>query len=183
VVLSLCERLPLAKRAAYTGFMLTMILNDERDTDRLGAALAEALPPRTVVGLNGTLGAGKTRLVQAVASAFGLPPQTVTSPTFVLVNEYKGGRMPIYHFDTYRLKDDDEFLNLGPDEYFDADGITFVEWANRVSELLPTERLEITIDVTGKMQRSVSIRGTSSRIEVVARRIAESMDKSLNRKR
>jgi tRNA threonylcarbamoyladenosine biosynthesis protein TsaE len=162
--------------------MSTMILNDERDTDRLGAALAEALPPGTVVGLIGTLGAGKTRLVQAVASALGLPLQTVTSPTFVLVNEYKGGRMPIYHFDTYRLKDDDEFLNLGPDEYFDSRGITFVEWADRVSELLPTQRLEITIDVIGETQRSVSIRGTSSPYEGVAKRIAELMEHSPSRK-
>ena len=91
--------------------MLTFTANNEHDTDRLGAALAEVLPPGTVVALIGTLGAGKTRLVQAVAAALGVPPGSVTSPTFVLVNEYTGGRLPIYHFDTYRLKDDDEFLD------------------------------------------------------------------------
>ena len=88
--------------------------------------------------------------MQAVAAALGVPPGNVTSPTFVLVNEYRGGRLPIYHFDTYRLKDDDEFLDLGPDEYFDSNGLTFVEWADRVAELLPDERLEITIEVTGE---------------------------------
>ena len=91
--------------------------------------------------LIGTLGAGKTRLVQAVAAAVGVPRANVTSPTFVLVNEYTGGRLPIYHFDTYRLKDDDEFLNLGPDEYFDSNGLTFVEWADRVADLLPADRV------------------------------------------
>ena len=121
--------------------MFTFTANNEHDTERLGAALADVLPPGTVVGLIGTLGAGKTRLVQAVAAALGVPPGNVTSPTFVLVNEYRGGRMPVYHFDTYRLKDDDEFLDLGPDEYFDSNGLTFVEWADRVADLLPDERL------------------------------------------
>src|SRR5207302_9287486 len=116
-------------------------------------ALARVLLPGTVVALIGPLGAGKTRLVQTVATALGVPAGSVTSPTFVLVNEYAGGRMPIYHFDTYRLKDDDEFLNLGPDEYFDSNGITFVEWADRVTRLLPAERLEITLEPTGETQR------------------------------
>ena len=151
--------------------MFTFTAHNEHDTDRLGAALASALPPGTVVALIGTLGAGKTRLVQAVAAAVGVPRANVTSPTFVLVNEYTGGRLPIYHFDTYRLKDDDEFLNLGPDEYFDSHGLTFVEWADRVANLLPAERLEITIEVTGETTRRFSIRGTSSQMEELVGRI------------
>ena len=151
--------------------MFTFTAHNEHDTDRLGAALAGALPPATVVALIGTLGAGKTRLVQAVAAAVGVPRANVTSPTFVLVNEYTGGRLPIYHFDTYRLKDDDEFLNLGPDEYFDSSGLTFVEWADRVANLLPTERLEISIEVTSETTRRFSIRGTSSQMEERATRI------------
>jgi tRNA threonylcarbamoyladenosine biosynthesis protein TsaE len=151
--------------------LFTFTAHNEHNTDRLGAALAGVLPPGTVVALIGTLGAGKTRLVQAVAAAVGLPRANVTSPTFVLVNEYTGGRLPIYHFDTYRLKDDDEFLNLGPDEYFDSDGVTFVEWADRVADLLPAERLEITIEVTGETTRRFSIRGTSLQMEELATRI------------
>jgi len=151
--------------------MFTFVAHDERDTQRLGAALAKVLPPGTVVGLIGPLGAGKTRLVQAVATALGVPPGTVTSPTFVLVNEYTGGRIPVYHFDTYRLKDDDEFLNLGPDEYFDSNGITFIEWADRVTELLPSERLEIEIEVTGETERRVIVRGTSPRFDELLRRL------------
>lgn len=151
--------------------MFTFVSNSESDTDRLGAALATELPPGTVVALIGPLGAGKTRLVQAVATALGVPPGRVTSPTFVLVNEYTGGRLPVYHFDTYRLKDDDEFLNLGPDEYFDSDGVTFVEWADRVATLLPPDRLEITIDVISETERRITLRGTSPQLEPLVARI------------
>ena len=84
----------------------------EADTDRLGAALAGVLPPGTTIALNGTLGAGKTRLVQAIAAACGIDRQDVVSPTFVLCQRYQGDRM-IYHLDAYRLHDDDEFRELG----------------------------------------------------------------------
>ena len=151
--------------------MLTFVSNNERDTERLGTALASELPAGTVVGLVGPLGAGKTRIVQAVATSLGVPPGRVTSPTFVLVNEYMGGRLPVYHFDTYRLKDDDDFLNLGPDEYFDSTGITFVEWADRVAALLPPERLEITIDVMSETERRITLRGTSPQMGAVVDRI------------
>src|SRR3990170_5979097 len=153
---------PSNRKDGYTrGAMLTLTLQNEQDTERLGAALADVLPPQTVVALVGTLGAGKTRLVQAVATALGVPAGTVTSPTFVLVNEYRQGRLPVFHFDTYRLKDDDEFLELGPDEYFAADGITFVEWADRVEHLLPEERVEIELEVIGDTKRRATLVGTS----------------------
>ena len=151
--------------------MFTFVANSEQDTERLGAALANVLPPSTVVALIGPLGAGKTRLVQAVATALGVPVGRVTSPTFVLVNEYSGGRMPVYHFDTYRLKDDDEFLNLGPDEYFDSAGLTFVEWADRVASLLPPDHLEVTIDPTSNTERRFTVRGTSPNVESLVDRI------------
>ena len=144
--------------------MLTLTLQNEKDTERLGVALADVLPPGTVVALVGTLGAGKTRLVQAVATALGVPAGSVTSPTFVLVNEYRQGRVPMFHFDTYRLKDDDEFLGLGPDEYFESDGLTFVEWADRVEHLLPEERVEIELEVTGDTSRRATLIGTSDKL-------------------
>jgi tRNA threonylcarbamoyladenosine biosynthesis protein TsaE len=156
--------------------MFTFTARNEQDTDRLGTALANNLPPGSVIALIGTLGAGKTRLVQSVAAAAGIPRGNVTSPTFVLVNEYLGGRLPIYHFDTYRLKDDDEFLNLGPDEYFDSTGLTFVEWADRVADLLPAERLEIRIEVTGETTRQIQIRGTSSRMEALVSQIQAALE-------
>ena len=89
------------------------------------------LPPGTTVALCGTLGAGKTRLVQAIAEGLGVNRRDVVSPTFVLIQEYRGRRM-IYHIDAYRLRDDDEFQQLGPDEYFESDGLVLIEWADRV---------------------------------------------------
>lgn len=144
--------------------MLTLTLENEQATERLGAALADVLQPSTVIGLIGTLGAGKTRLVQAVVRALGVPGG-VTSPTFVLVNEYRDGRMPVFHIDTYRLKDEDEFLNLGPEEYFESFGLTFVEWADRVEHLLPEDRLEIELEVTGDNSRRVTLIGTTDALE------------------
>ena len=93
----------LSKRISTNHIMLPFTANDEADTERLGAALANQLPPGTVVALLGTLGSGKTRLVQAVAVALGVPRDVVTSPTFVLVNEYTQGRLPPYHFDAYPI--------------------------------------------------------------------------------
>jgi tRNA threonylcarbamoyladenosine biosynthesis protein TsaE len=129
---------------------------DESGTVAFARALAEALPPGTVVALDGVLGAGKTRLVQAVAEALGVDRRAVTSPTFVLVQQYQG-RMPIYHVDAYRLRDEDEFLQLGVEEYFSGDGLVFIEWANRVANCLPRERLEIVIAVTGPDSRAFEI--------------------------
>jgi tRNA threonylcarbamoyladenosine biosynthesis protein TsaE len=155
---------------------MNIVVTDERQTERLGTALADILPPGTVVGLIGTLGAGKTRLVRAVAAALGNVPGSITSPTFVLVNEYTPGRIPVYHFDTYRLKDEDEFLALGPDEYFDSDGITFIEWADRFPHLLPPERLEIGFEITGETERLITICGNSPLMEVLVERLAAAWD-------
>lgn len=135
---------------------------DETDTDRLGAALAGCLPPGTTVALCGTLGAGKTRLVQAIAAAYGIPREEVVSPTFVLCQRYDGTRT-IYHLDAYRLKDDDEFRELGPEEFFESDGLTIVEWADKVADCLPEERVEIEIEVTGRTSRRFIVRGLNPR--------------------
>ncbi len=135
---------------------LTYHAANEAATEVLGVALAAALPPGAVVALIGTLGAGKTRLVQAIAAAAGVPPGEVVSPTFVLIHEYRG-RLPIYHFDAYRLRNEDEFLQLGPEEYFDSAGWSFVEWADKVAHCLPRERLEIRIEPTGPTARRFEI--------------------------
>ena len=134
----------------------TFNADDEAGTARLGAALAEVLPDGTTVALCGTLGAGKTRLVQAVAEASGVERRRVVSPTFVLIQEY-AGRRPIYHIDAYRVADEDEFDELGPDEYFESDGLTFVEWADRVEACMPKQRVEIRIEVTGPSSRRFTI--------------------------
>ena len=142
----------------------TYDVQNQQGTDALGGALSRALPNGAVVALIGTLGAGKTALVQAVAAAEGFPRSEVTSPTFVLVNEYPGVRR-IYHLDTYRLADDDEFLALGPEEFFESTGLTFVEWADRFPACLPRERLEIVIEVTGDETRRFRLTAGGKRYE------------------
>lgn len=147
------------------------LANSEADTDRFGEMLAGALFPGSVVGLIGTLGAGKTRLVQAVAAALGNSRDAITSPTFVLVNEYRAGRMPVYHFDTYRLRDEDEFLELGPEEYFAGQGVTFVEWADRFEQLLPAGYLRIEIAPVGETAREFTITGIGAEYEAAVEKL------------
>src|SRR6185295_1538611 len=120
----------------------TFVAESEAATVALGRVLAELLPSGTVVALDGPLGAGKTRLVQAVAEALGINSREVTSPTFILVQQYQG-RTPIYHLDAYRLRDEDEFLQLGVDEFFSSESLVFIECAKRVANCLPRERFQI----------------------------------------
>ena len=143
---------------------------DEAATAALGAALAEVLPDGSVVALCGTLGAGKTRLVQAIAEASGVDRRDVLSPTFVLIHEYQG-RRPIYHLDAYRVRDEDEFLELGPEEYFEGDGLALVEWADRVEGCLPPERIEIRVEVTGAESRRFEVRTTGDRYRTIVGRL------------
>ena len=130
---------------------------DEAATDRFGAALAAALPPGTTVALCGTLGAGKTRLVQAIAAACGVPRDEVVSPTFVLCQQYRGSRT-INHLDAYRVRDEDEFRELGIEELLESDAVTIIEWADRVAAVLPDEHLQIEIEVIGPTARRFVIR-------------------------
>jgi tRNA threonylcarbamoyladenosine biosynthesis protein TsaE len=143
----------------------------EVDTIALGAALAEALPPNSVVALDGTLGAGKTRLVQAIAASLGIDRRDVVSPTFVLLQEYHG-RRSIYHIDAYRIKDDDEFWQLGVDEYFAGSGLVFIEWAERVERCLPEQRLSITIEVIDETTRQFTLTSQDDRNQQVIADVA-----------
>ncbi len=130
--------------------------SNEADTARFGSALAEVLPEGTTVALCGALGAGKTRLVQAIAEAVGLDRRDVLSPTFVLIQEHHGRRL-ICHIDAYRVHDEREFLALGPEEYFEGGGLVLVEWADRVTGCLPMDHIEIRIEITGPQARRFEI--------------------------
>ena len=142
----------------------------EAATAALGAALADALPDGTTVALCGTLGAGKTRLVQAIAEACGVDRRSVVSPTFVLIQEYRG-RRTLYHVDAYRIRDADEFDQLGADDYFESDGLTLVEWADRVEACLPGNRVEVRIEVTGSRRRRFEITAVGDRHADAIRRL------------
>jgi len=128
----------------------------EADTVWLGSVLAAELPMGAVVALHGTLGAGKTRLVQAIAAAWGIDPKEVVSPTFVLATEHHG-QHSLYHIDAYRLADEDEFESLGQHEHFGGPGIVFIEWAERVAGSLPQELIEITVEATGETSRQFTL--------------------------
>jgi tRNA threonylcarbamoyladenosine biosynthesis protein TsaE len=140
-------------------------------TGALGRRLADLLFPGSVVALVGPLGAGKTQFVRAVAEGLGVADgRVVTSPTFVLIQEYSA-RLPIYHFDAYRLHDVCEFFDLGSHEYFHGDGVCLVEWADKVEAALPSEHLRITIEVTGAESRRFTIEGRGARHDEIVRRL------------
>lgn len=139
-----------------TATSLTIAVTSEDDTARLGQAVAEVVEPTVVIGLVGPLGAGKTRLVRAIAEALGVDPGAISSPTFVLIHEYEG-RWPIYHFDAYRLTDPQAFQDLGVADYWNGAGICLVEWADRVRDLLPENCWTITLEHVGPTSRTVRI--------------------------
>ncbi len=118
--------------------------NSPEETWALAAGLADELESGTIIALHGELGTGKTCFIQGYAAALGID-EPITSPTYTLISEYEG-RLPLHHIDLYRLSGPDEALGLGLEEYFDADGITAIEWAERAEGLLPPDLLHIWIE-------------------------------------
>ena len=131
---------------------LTIDAVSEEEIERLGRALAEVVTPGVVLGLIGPLGAGKTRLTRALAEALDVDPGAIASPTFVLIHEYEG-RMPVYHFDVYRLGGPDDFEALGASDYWAAAGVCLVEWADRVADRLPRTTWMVRIEPTAPDRR------------------------------
>lgn len=138
-------------------------------TEQAGAALAECLQPGDLIGLTGDLGAGKTLLVQGIARGLGVPPEVrVTSPTFTLINEYHGGRLPLYHADLYRIEQALELEELGLDEICGrGDGVVCVEWSDRFNVLGP-DALVLHLEVSGDRERIAWLRGTGARGRALA---------------
>ena len=138
-------------------------VHDLAGTEDLGRRLGRLLFPGTVVALAGPLGAGKTHLVRAIAEGLEVDDvRLVNSPTFVLIQEYEA-RLPIYHFDAYRLQSEGEFLDLGALEYFQDAGVCLVEWADKVRDCLPAEHLWIDLVVTGANSRRFVLTGRGDR--------------------
>lgn len=130
------------------------ISNSPEETAAAGARCAERARPGDVFALEGDLGAGKTQFVKGFVAALGSAAE-VTSPTFTLVHEYRDGRVPVFHFDFYRLESPEEVLRLGFDEYTAGDGISVIEWADRFPQILPTEAITIRFETTGEMTRVI----------------------------
>jgi tRNA threonylcarbamoyladenosine biosynthesis protein TsaE len=135
---------------------MSLTSHSPEETEAAGARLAERLGPGDVVALTGELGAGKTCFTQGLARGLGVTGRAV-SPTFVLVNEYRG-RLPVHHVDAYRTGSLTELLDLGLDELFSGDGVTIVEWADKLLPLLPPHTIHVHIQGVGDEARQITIR-------------------------
>ena len=134
--------------------MLRIISHSPEETRALGEKLAARLAPGDVVILEGELGAGKSELARGIARGLGVT-ETVTSPSFTILNVYESGRCPLYHFDWYRLESADELFELGLEEYLGGDGIAVVEWAEKCPEALPEKTIRIRLEATGDEERRI----------------------------
>lgn len=135
--------------------MFTICSRSPRETYAIAQKLAKRLTGGEVIGLDGDLGAGKTVFVKGLAAGLGVCA-TVQSPTFTIVREYAKGRLPLYHFDVYRIADPDEMFEIGFEEYLHGGGVTVIEWASIIEELLPADALRIHIAYSGGDERQIS---------------------------
>lgn len=122
----------------------TIHITNEKDTEQFGFELGQQVQPGTVIALIGDLGTGKTTLTKSIAVGLGVD-DVITSPTFNIVKEYRSGRLPLFHFDVYRIGDVDEMFEIGYEEYFFGDGVCVVEWADIIEEIIPEDAMIIRI--------------------------------------
>ena len=131
--------------------------NSPEETEKLGAALAKALKPGTIIAYRGDLGAGKTAFTRGLARGLGCR-EMVTSPTYTIVNEYLGGRLPLFHFDMYRLHSSDDLWDIGWEDYLERGGVCAVEWSENVADAMENP-ITITIEKLGEDTRRITIEG------------------------
>jgi len=135
------------------------ITNSPAETEAIGSALGKIIPPGTVIAYRGDLGAGKTAFTRGLARGLGCTG-IVTSPTYTIVNEYLGGRIPLFHFDMYRLRSSDDLFDIGWDDYLDRGGVCAVEWSENVDDAME-EAIYITMEKLGEDSRRITIEGGS----------------------
>ena len=133
------------------------LTNSPEETEKIGAALATILTPGTVLAYRGDLGAGKTAFTRGLARGLGYA-DPVTSPTYTIVNEYLGGRLPLFHFDMYRLRSADDLFDIGWDDYLERGGVCAVEWSENVEEALE-DPITVTIEKRSDTERRITITG------------------------
>ncbi|WP_120168834.1 tRNA (adenosine(37)-N6)-threonylcarbamoyltransferase complex ATPase subunit type 1 TsaE [Thermohalobacter berrensis] len=145
---------------------MKIVTNSPEETKEFGYKLGTLLKGGDILCLSGDLGAGKTTLTQAIAEGMGIEDY-ITSPTFTIINEYEG-KLPLYHFDVYRLEGPEAMDDLGYEEYFYSNGVCIIEWANLIEEILPEERINITIKRgNGENKREIIIDGVGKRHEEI----------------
>ena len=133
--------------------------NSPGQTEEIGAALAAGLKPGAVLAFTGDLGAGKTAFVRGLARGLGIA-ERVTSPTFTIVNEYEGGRLPLFHFDMYRLGSSEELFDIGWEDYLARGGVCAVEWSENIADALEESCIKVDIRRgTSENQRTITITG------------------------
>lgn len=133
------------------------ITNSPAETEALGAALGRIIPAGTILAYRGDLGAGKTAFTRGLAAGLGYT-EPVTSPTYTIVNEYLGGRLPLFHFDMYRLSCSDDLWDIGWEDYLDRQGVCAVEWSENVTEALDGA-ITVTIEKLGEDTRRITMEG------------------------
>lgn len=148
--------------AGPRGAPRTVVSRSAEETASLGEALGRRLGRGDVVGLIGELGTGKTCFVQGIVRGLGVPA-TATSPTFVLVNEYRG-RLTVYHVDAYRTERLEELLDLGLPELMGGQGVTLIEWADRIGPLLPPDAIVVRLAGVGDEPRTVTLEGMGAAV-------------------
>lgn len=134
----------------------TIQLNSEAETRLLGLRIAEAAEPGDIVALIGDLGTGKTALTKYIAEGLGITEEVI-SPTFTIVKEYRSGRLPLFHFDVYRLSSGEELLDIGAEDYLEDSGLSVIEWADIVADVLPADALVVSLEYGDGNARTVTI--------------------------
>jgi len=135
----------------------TFISNSPAETDAIGRQLAERIDVGAVLALKGELGSGKTLFVKGLVAGLGSSAE-VTSPTFTIMHEYRGGRLPVYHFDFFRLEDSESLARLGLDDYFFGDGLSVIEWADRFPKFIPEQARRILFEIKSETQRVITFK-------------------------
>ena len=133
------------------------ITNSPAETEAIGAALGKIINPGTVIAYRGDLGAGKTAFIRGLAKGLGCT-EIVTSPTYTIVNEYLGGRIPLFHFDMYRLRSSDDLFDIGWEDYLERGGVCAVEWSENVDDAME-DAVYITIEKLGEESRKITVEG------------------------
>ena len=136
---------------------MQFITHSPEETEKVGAALGKILQPGTVLAYRGDLGAGKTAFTRGLARGLGCT-ESVTSPTYTIVNEYLTGRIPLFHFDMYRLRSADDLWGIGWDDYLDRGGVCAVEWSENVDEAME-DAIFVTIEKIGEDSRRITVEG------------------------